>query len=201
MIAVGVGLLIVILLVLGVRGCLNARKTRSFENYVADLTALTADSGSLSKSFFGRMEDPGTLTPLQFENDVKADRGVAEGLFDRVRNLSTPDQLADAQNLIELAFQLRRDALAVISDEIATAFARAGSDQADAAIAAQMKTLLASDVLYGRATVLIEQTLKNEEINATVPESFFLPVPPNWLAIGTIKDALGQVAGSEAQPK
>jgi hypothetical protein len=198
LIAVGIGLLIVVLLVLGVRGCLNARKTRSFENYVADLTALTADSNSLSKTFFGRLEDPGSLTPLQFEAEVKADRGAAEGLFDRARSLSAPDQLTDAQNLVVLTFQLRRDALAVISDEISTAFARVGSDQADAAIAAQMKTLLASDVLYGRAQTMIGQTLKEEGINADVPTSVFLPGTPNWLSIDVIKQALGQVSGTEA---
>jgi hypothetical protein len=197
LVAVGVGLLIVILLVLGVRGCLNARETRSFENYVADLTALTADSNSLSKSFFGRLEDPGSLTPLQFEAEVKADRGAAEGLFDRARSLSAPDQLSEAQSLVVLTFQLRRDALAVISDEISTAFARVGSDQADAAIAAQMKTLLASDVLYGRAQTIIEQTLKQQGINATVPSSVFLP-SLSWLSVDTIKQALGQVAGTEA---
>ncbi len=198
LLAVGAGLLVVILIVLGVRGCLNARKERSFENYVADLTALTTDSNSLSETFFGRLEDPGQLSPLQFEAEVKADRGAAEGLFDRARGLDAPDSLSEAQDLVELAFQLRRDALAVISDQIATAFAREGSSQATAAIAVQMRTLLASDVIYGRAQTLIDQALAVEEIPAEAPSSQFLPGTPNWLDPQTIEDALSQVSGTEA---
>ncbi len=194
--AVGFGLLFVILVAVGIRGCLNAKKERTFENYVADLTALTTESNNLSESFFGRLEDPGDLSALQFEAEVKADRGTAEGLFDRARGLEAPDELQEANDLVTLTFQLRRDALAVISDEIATAFAREGSEEAIAVIASQMKVLLASDVLYGRAQTLIDQGLKEEQIDTEVPASVFVPAPPNWLDPDVIADALGQVQDS-----
>ena len=57
-IALGVGVLILILLLLGVRGCLNARKERGFENYVSDLGGIVTQSNQLSQTFFGRLEDP-----------------------------------------------------------------------------------------------------------------------------------------------
>ena len=57
-IALGVGVLILILLLLGVRGCLNARKERGFENYVSDLDGIVDQSNQLSQEFFGRLEDP-----------------------------------------------------------------------------------------------------------------------------------------------
>lgn len=195
--AVGVGVLIVILVVLGVRGCLDARKERAFENYVADLSALTSESNSVSERFFGRLEDPGRLSPLEFETEVKADRSSAEGLLDRSMSLDGPDELDDAEELVTLTFQLRRDALAVISDQIATAFAREGSKEATKAIAAQMRTLLASDVLYGRAQTLIDEALRKQEIAANAPASQFLPDSPNWLDADVVGDALAQVSGAE----
>ena len=56
--ALGVGVLILILLVLGIRGCLNARKERGFENYVRDLDAIVTESKQLSETFFNRLERP-----------------------------------------------------------------------------------------------------------------------------------------------
>lgn len=195
--AVGIGLLVVILIAVGIRGCLNARKERSFENYVADLTALTTESNNLSDSFFSRLEDPGDLSPLNFEAEVKADRSTAEALFDRARSLEAPDELQEANDLVTLTFQLRRDALAVISDQIAIAFAREGSEQAIQIIASQMRALLASDVIYGRVQVLIDRSLQAEQIDATAPPSIFLPGTPNWLDPDVIADALAQVEGSD----
>lgn len=196
--AVGVGIVIVILVVLGVRGCLNARKERAFENYVADLSALTSESNSVSERFFGRLEDPGKLSPLEFETEVKADRSSAEGLLDRATGLDGPDELDEAEELVTLAFQLRRDALAVTADLIATAFAREGSNRATKEIAAQMRTLLAGDVLYARAQTLVDEALAGQEIDASAPASQFLPDSPNWLDVDAVADALAQVSGSEA---
>ena len=49
--AIGVGalVLILILLVVGIRGCLNARKERNFENYVSDLNAIATQTTPVSK--------------------------------------------------------------------------------------------------------------------------------------------------------
>ena len=44
--------LIVVLLVLGVKGCLDARKDRAFENYGRDLNALASESQQLSAELF-----------------------------------------------------------------------------------------------------------------------------------------------------
>ena len=91
-IALGVGVLILILLLLGVRGCLNARKERGFENYVSDLDGIVDQSNQLSQEFFGRLEDPPRgLTELQVEAEITTDRGTAESLLQRVEGLDVPD--------------------------------------------------------------------------------------------------------------
>ena len=78
--AVAVGILILILLVLGIRGCLNARKERAFENYARDLSTVSQESQQLSEEFFNRFEDPGNLTALNFETEIRSDRSQADGL-------------------------------------------------------------------------------------------------------------------------
>jgi hypothetical protein len=195
--AVAVGILILILLVLGIRGCLNARKERAFENYVRDLGVLTADSQQLSQSFFGRLEDPGNLTELNFESEVKADRGAAEGLVTRARGLVVPGELSAAQADLVLAFEFRRDGLAAISEQIGSALGDEGRTEAIEAIAQDMQFFVASDVLYRRAQAQIDQVLPEEGIDATAPESEFLP-GIDWLDDATIAESLNQVTGEQA---
>lgn len=196
--AVGLGAVVVILIliILGIRGCLNARKERSFENYASDLTAIAAQTKQLSSDFFGRLMDPGNLTPLSFKAEIASDRGTAAELDARVHSLDTPDELDGAQSELDLAFDLRRDALASIADQISTALGDEGSGDAVEAIAQDMRSFLASDVLYARARDEINAVLQDEDIAASVPESTFLLEPiEDWLDPLTISGDLAAVAG------
>ena len=51
-IAAGAGLLLLVLLVFGVRGCLNARKEQAIKDYVRDVGALLQESDQQSRGFF-----------------------------------------------------------------------------------------------------------------------------------------------------
>jgi CARDB protein len=197
--AVGAGIviLLLILIVLGIRGCLNARKERSFENYVRDLNAIAAQSKQLSDDFFNRLSDPGNLSALSFEAEIKSYRGSAESLADRVDSLDTPDELKGAQSELELAFDLRRDALTGISDNISTALGTEGRSRAVSSIADYMRYFLASDVLYQRARAEIDAVLENQGIDERAPESIFLADPQRWLDSLQVTSALAQVSGEK----
>ena len=197
--AVGVGVivLLLILIVLGIRGCLDARKERSFENYARDLNAITAQATQLSSDFFDRLNDPGNLTPLSFEAEVKAARGSMESLAGRVASLDTPDELKGAQSELELAFQLRSDALTGISDQISTALGDQGRNEAVNSIAGYMNYFLASDVLYERASTEINAELQDQGISEQVPESVFLTQPERWLDPLQVSSALARVSGGK----
>ena len=182
-VALGAGVLVLILLLLGIRGCLDARKERGFENYASDLGAIVTQSNQLSQNFFTRLETPPEKSsPLNLEADIASDRGTAQGLLDRVEGLDTPDELAGAQEELVGAFELRRDALAGIADAISTALAEEGRNEAIDSIALDMRQLRASDVLYSRAQGEIVEVLTDEEIEAVVEDSIFLPEPvTRWL--------------------
>jgi CARDB protein len=196
-VGVGVVVLVLILVVLGIRGCLNARKERGFENYVRDLNGIAAQSKQLSADFFGRLSDPGNLSPLSFEAEIKSYRGSAESLAARVEALNTPDELKGAQTELDLAFQLRRDALTGIADQISTALGTQGRAQAVNSIADYMQYFLASDVLYARARTQIDAVLQDQGINERAPESVFLTDPERWLDSLQVSSALALVSGSK----
>lgn len=181
--ALGAVVLVIILVVLGIRGCLNARKERGFENYVSDLSALVTQSNQLSSDFFGLLENPPKGQDEQtLQAQIATDRGSAENLLERAEGLSTPDELNDAQTELVEAFALRRDALAGIATDIQAALGDEGSNEAIDRLTEQMRTLLASDVLYTRARDSIVAVLSEEGISGEVPESQFLPDPVDrWI--------------------
>jgi len=203
LVALGVGVVILVLLLLGIRGCLDARKERGYENYVRDLTSIATQANQLGEGFFARLESPPqNLTELSLGAEVSADRGTAEGLLQRVEGLDTPDELAGPQGELEQAFELRRDALAGIADQIPNALSD-DRETALEAIAAEMKTLLASDVLYERARGEIQAVLRDEGITGEVPASVFLPEDQVQTALDPLElsSLLSGVAGDgEAAP-
>lgn len=167
---------IVVVLVIGVRSCLDARKERGFELYLRDLSSVVSTSQQLSKSLFDRLNNPGGDSVGVFEQQVGASRNTGEELLDRVEGLDAPDELADAQSDLVVAFELRRDALEDIAEQIPVALGDRGRLEALQAMAADMRAFLASDVLYTRAEAEIERIVGEEGIEVDNPED---PVPPN----------------------
>jgi hypothetical protein len=205
-IAAGGGVLLLILLVLGVKGCLDARHERALKDYVRNVSQLTSESKQVSDDFFGLLRDPKSLTPLDYEAEIKSDRGAMDGLLTRTDKLDAPGDMHHAQQALELVFQLRRDALESIATEVGPALGKEGRQSAIDEIASQMESFLASDVLHERlAKVEIERVLKDQSIEGvTVPDSNFLPQQgsgqpdTSWLDPTTISTALSKVSGSAA---
>jgi hypothetical protein len=197
LVALGAGVLVLILLLLGIRGCLDARKTRSFENYASDLSSIVTQSNQLAQSLFEKLKAPpdskGGSSDLEAE--VAADRGAMEGLLQRVENLDAPDELTDAEAEMVSSFELRRDALGGMAEQLPNALGRTDRFDPLSAIAGDMRMFLASDVLFGRAQGSIQQTLDDEGISATVEDSVFLPEPADeWIDVNKLAVTLAPFA-------
>jgi len=196
--ALGGGLIVLILIVLGVKGCLDARANRELSDYARDVTQIVEETDQTSEDFFGILAEPGTLSVTEFTNEVNADRSAMDNYASRVDGLSAPGDMGRAQSTLELVYELRASAMGEIADRMSTALGDAGSAKATAAIARQMQKLLASDALY--ATVVrpeIDGVLADNGIEGSdVPESVFLPEGTKWLEESSVETALGSVTGS-----
>lgn len=189
---------ILILIVVGIRGCLNARKTRSFENFVADLRALTTETDQLSKGFFQHLTNPGG-SKLTFDTQIRTDAGTAATQLTRAQELSTPGELSGAHGDLVLAYQLRSNALSGIADEVASA--SKPSTKTANHVVAHMKQLLASDVIYKRAQYAIDKTLADQAIDEKAPPSVFLTDDLKWLdpdKVSSTLSAIGIGGGAQA---
>jgi CARDB protein len=196
--ALGGGLLVLILIVLGVKGCLDARKHRALSDYARNVTQIVDETQQTSKALFGKLADPGSLSVTEFVAEVRADRSAMDNYATRVDGLSAPGDMGHAQSAMELVYELRSSAMDEIAEKMSTALGDIGSEQAMAAIAREMQTLLASDVLYASvARPEINGVLADNGIEGSdVPKSVFLAEGTKWLSESAVSEALGSVSGS-----
>jgi CARDB len=196
--ALGGGLILLILIVLGVKGCLDARANRALSDYARNVTEVAEETEQTSKRFFGKLADPGTLSVTEFEAEVSADSSAMDNYASRVDGLSAPGDMGRAQSGLELVYELRSSAMGTIAEKMPTALGDAGAAKATTAIAKQMQKLLAADVIY--ATVVrpeINGVLASNGIQGSdVPESEFLPEGTMWLEESSVSSALGSISGS-----
>lgn len=195
--ALGGGLVLLILIVLGVKGCLDARANRELSDYARNVTAIVEETQQTSKSFFSKLEDPGTASVTDFVDQVNADRSAMDGYQARIDDLSTPGDMSRAQGNLELVYQLRASAMDEIAAKTDDALGDAGAEKAMEAIARQMQKLLAADVVYEQVVrPEVDGVLaKNGISDSDLPKSTFLP-DEKWLDEATVSDALGAVSGN-----
>ena len=194
--ALGAGLLILILIVLGVKGCLNARKERALSDYSRNVAQIVEETKQTSKGFFEKLDDPGGLSVTEFVAEVNADRSAMDNYESRVDGLDAPGDMGHAQDALELTYDLRSSAMTEIAEQISTALGDVGAEKAMAKIARQMEKLLASDVIYATVVrpevnrVLAENGIEGEDAR----ESVFLP-DEKWLDEDTVSSALSTISG------
>jgi hypothetical protein len=196
--ALGGGLLLLILIVLGVKGCLDARQNRALSDYARNVTQIVEETDQTSKAFFDKLDDPGSLSVTEFINQVSADRSAMDNYASRIDGLDTPGDMSHAQNALELVYELRASAMNEIAEKMSTALGDVGAEQATRSIARQMQKLLGSDAVY--AAVVrpeINGVLAANGIDGSdVPKSIFLADETRWLDESEVSAALGLVSGS-----
>jgi uncharacterized protein YoxC len=162
-VALGIGALVLILLVVGVKGCLDSRTENALKDYNRNVSAVVGDSNSVTKRLFELLNSgSGTATDLQ--QNVNQVRVTADEDVKRAQAFDVPDDMKDAQYHLLDVLTLRADAIERIADDLPNLD---GDQSADAAnrIAGQMSVLLASDVIYTQRVVpYIQETFANHGI-------------------------------------
>jgi hypothetical protein len=199
-IAILAGLIVLVLLVLGVRGCLDSRKESAMEDYVTDANALVQESNAESRSLFRVLQGPGGQDQaVNTESTLNGLRVESSGLVDRARDLDVPDELSTAQRYLLETLELRRDGLGGVANAIPQALADQERRQSTAQISRMMRVLSASDVIYaGRYVPNLESALEDEDVNADAPvESRFLP-DTDWLDPAFVADQVAGIRSGDA---
>jgi hypothetical protein len=146
--------LFLILIVVGIKGCLNARKERAIKDFGTNVASLVNESNQVGLAFFANgLEKASTTDYTEFSTQVKSYRSATASQYDRLKSLSTPSEMTTAKGSLLTEFAMRRNAMAVIADNIDQAFAKEGAIEAQQAISDQMKLLYGSDQVYEGAVL------------------------------------------------
>jgi hypothetical protein len=195
--ALGAGILVLLLIVVGINGCLDARKNRSLEDYSNSVTQVTDEANTLGADFFETLDSPGDLSVSDFTTEVESDRGAVEAFRGRVDRFDTPGEMSGAQDVLELVYRIRSEAMTDIAGQIPTALGDEGSEEAVEQIATQIQALVATDVLFNRIVRgEISGVLSERGVSAAkTPLSSFVPDPAKWSDPAEVSSALTAVGG------
>ena len=194
-IALGAGLLVLILLVFGVRGCLDSRKDAAINDWVRDVDALMKESQAESNGLFDQLGGGDGATAVDVENALNSFRVQSAQLVERADGLDRPDELSSAQSDVVETLRFRAEGIAQIADQLPNALT--DGDQADGAaeeIAKAMQLFLASDQIYARrALPAVDEVLTDRGLKQTITRSTFLK-DLGWLDPAEVASRLGGIA-------
>ena len=200
---IGAGLILVVLLLLvfGFRGCLDAREERAMEDYVRDSSELITVSQGMGRTLFDVLSAPSDADQdVNRQNQANALRVESATVVDRARDLDPPDELSDAHEHLIESLELRRDGLAVVADQLPSALAEDERRESTGRIAQMMQVFLASDVLLtARFRPSMVEALEAEEVNAEPPREGTLRFVENidWLDPDFVADQIAGIRGSD----
>jgi hypothetical protein len=187
---------VLILLVLGVRGCLNARSERAVRNYATDVGALVQESDQQSTALFNILSSRGGRDQaVDIENSLNGFRVQSAALVDRARATDVPGDLEQAQRFLLETLELRRDGLAAVADALPTSLGDQDRRQGTERVAAQMQNFLASDVIYSQRVVPnLQEPLRDEDLvgEVRIRRSQFLP-DIDWLDPAFVAERVGRI--------
>jgi hypothetical protein len=206
-IAIVGGVIVLILLVLLVRSCFNARKENAIKNYANDSAELLRASKVEGDGLFQLLQGQGGADQAtSIINQLNGYRSESASLVDRANRLDVPGDLKDSQDELLSVLELRRDGLAKITDALRVALGDQNRREGTTEVAKQMQVFLASDVVDTlRFRGDLYQVLGDQDLSApALPKNGFVP-DIQWLQPDFVADQVnalrtGTGGGGSAAP-
>ncbi len=202
-VAAGGALLVLILAIVGIKGCLASQHRAAVTHYDHEAGALAERSDDeVGRPLFAALSSQaaaaqGGNAVVAVESRINQLRVGAQGLLAAARALGVPGDMVRAQASLLLVLELRSEAIAKIADQLPTALGSTDAHGGVTAIAAEMQSFLASDVIYAsRVVPFIEQALTNAGVQGVpVGPSRFL-TDLRWLSPTYVAGQLGVSAST-----
>jgi hypothetical protein len=171
---VAFAILVVMLLALGVRNCRGNAEADTYREYMTALQAIAADSGQVGEELNAALTTPGIRLPELRQKLATLAQQQEQDVI-RAQELTPPGRLRLQHQQAVEALQFRVSGLRRLHDALQTAEQR-NPGEAGEELAAQMRRLVASDVIW--ADQFMEpamQILRERQIlGVQVPASTFL---------------------------
>jgi hypothetical protein len=188
LVAAGIGLLVIVLLVFGIKGCLDSRHEQALKDYNRDVASIVQDANNNSDDFYNALTVGGSSS-TDVQSQINQLRVAAAALTKRAAALNLPDDMRPAQRNLLLSLGLVQEAMGKVAEKLPAALSTdtAAAEPAVTGIAGEMQAFLAGDVVYNRRTAaLVKQVLDDKQIGGqTIQKSQFLQ-NIGWLQPSTV---------------
>jgi hypothetical protein len=201
-VGLGVALLLIIVVVLGVKGCVSSQKENSLKAYNRDVTSVISSSDRDVGQALFRLLGNGSQQGQDLQVQVNQLRLAADEDARRARKFDVPGDMKAAQDKLLLTLDLRAEAMRKIAADLPTALGRGqAARSAVSRIAGNMQYFLSSDVVYkARVAPLIKQTLDDAGVTGQqIADSQFMGNIA-WLSPTFVAQQIGATAGAPNQP-
>jgi hypothetical protein len=204
--AAGIGLLVVLLLVFGIKGCLNGRKEQALKDYNRDVSSLIQDADANTDEFYntlsgGTASGDATTASTDVQSEINQLRTRAQSLTKRAQGFSVPGDMRPAQVNLLLSLSLLQEAIGKVAEKIPAALSTDSATAVPAVrgIAGEMRAFDAGDVVYNRRTAaLIKQVLDDSKIGGQVIQSSSFLQNLGWMQPSTVAKRINSQAGRGA---
>jgi hypothetical protein len=194
-VALVAGVVVLLLLFFVVRSCSNTRTDNALKDYNRQVAGIATNSRQTGESLFKALGTAGSGSPAELYTQINSFKATAQQSLDQAQDLSVPGQMADAQQSLLIALELRRDGLEKIAEDIKPALGDPGevADEAIKRIAGQTQSFNASDVLYRtRVQPFIKEALDKAEVrDQDIPASRFMG-DISWVSPQFVATRIGQ---------
>jgi hypothetical protein len=201
----GLGLAVVaLLLIFGIRGCLNARAEQALQDYGDGSAELLQESQRGGNQLFDLLQSQGgSDQTVNITTSLNGYQVEAANLVDRAADLDVPDEASDAQGDLLEVLELRRDGMRLVADSVPQALGDQERRQGTSRLDDAMQIFLASDTLDRvRFRPELRAALESEQLAMPkLPDDTFLP-DVEWLDSAFIADrvnALKSGTGGDQQ--
>jgi hypothetical protein len=202
--AAGIGLLVVLLLVFGIRGCLNGRQEQALKDYNRDVSSLIQDADANTEDFYNALSGAtasGDSASTDVQSEINQMRTRAQALTKRAENLGVPGDMRPAQVNLLLSLSLVHEAIGKVAEKIPAALSTDSATAVPAVrgIAGEMRAFDAADVVYNRRTAaLVKQVLDDHNIGGQVIQNSSFLQNLGWMQPSTVAKRIDSQAGRGA---
>jgi len=198
--ALGIGLLVIVLLVFGIKGCLNSRQEQALKDYNRDVASIVQDANANADAFFETLTT-GASSSTDVQSDVNQLRFRAQALTRQAEGIGVPGDMKPAHRNLLLALSLVQEAIGKVAEKLPSALAKdaAAAEPAVIGIAGEMQAFTAADVVYNRRTAsLIKEILDSKEIGGQDIQTSDFQQNSGWLTPSTVARRINATEGRGA---
>ncbi|MDQ3723546.1 MAG: hypothetical protein M3376_10900 [Actinomycetota bacterium] len=190
----------IVLLVVGINGCLNSRREQALKDYNREVSTIMRDADANVDAFYDTLSSGGQASP-DVQSEINQLRFRAQALTKQAQGIDVPGEMRPAHRNVLLSLSLLQEAIGKVAEKLPAALSTDSATAVPAvrAIAGEIQAFDAANVVYNRrGAALIKQVLDDNEIGGQTIQNASFVENYGWLQPSTVAKRINSQAGRGA---